>query len=570
MRQTGIGRIDSQTKDRTAAASHSGGGVRLTILSALCQGEAMAGAREAAGALVAGLRSLVIAIGAIGLAVVGAPTLPAAAQTAPTGLIAFAAWDAPDDPLDRDIFVLDPATSDPAVNLTGDDPSGPPDENPSWSPDGSQIAFDSFRATNQPTIHVMNADGSGITQISSTPCCDRDFQPAWSPDGERIAFVSTRDGDGEYEIYVMNDEGELVGPPATRLTNDPAPPSGQGISDSQPTWSPDSSRIAFMTNGRGADPDSCDLFVMDAADADADGVGDNLTRITFDDGFNCSHTDDMNPSWSPDGSLIAFDSPRNGDFEVWVVDADNPTDIRNVTENPGYDGQPTWSADGTEIFFVSSRSGTDELWSAPVPPAPGTVAATSTATQITNTAARDESQPDATGDTSLPVEHSLTVTKAGTGSGVVRSTDGLISCGADCSESYPEGTVVTLTAQPGKGSAFTSWSGDCSGTGISCQVTMDAERAVTATFTASGGGGNILRVSLTGTGSGSVTSKPAGISCPSDCTESYAAGTVVTLRAVARPGSMFAGWSGACTGAAVTCTVTMSGSRSVTARFSLA
>jgi uncharacterized repeat protein (TIGR02543 family) len=99
---------------------------------------------------------------------------------------------------------------------------------------------------------------------------------------------------------------------------------------------------------------------------------------------------------------------------------------------------------------------------------------------------------------------------------------------------------------------------------------MDAERAVTATFTASGGGGNILRVSLTGTGSGSVTSKPAGISCPSDCTESYAAGTVVTLRAVARPGSMFGGWSGACTGTAVTCTVTMSDSRSVTARFSLA
>ena len=312
---------------------------------------------EGRGAAQARVRtSLVPVIAAIGLLVGGATALPATAQTGPGGLIAFAAWDEPNDPLDRDVFVLDPATPDAAVNLTGDEPSDPPDENPYWSPDGSQIAFDSFLATNQPTIHVMNADGSGITQISSTPCCDRDFQPDWSPDGERIAFVSTRDGDGEYEIFVMNDEGELVGPPATRLTNDPMPPFGQGISDSQPTWSPDSSRLAFMSNGRGADADSCDLFAMDAADGDGDGVGDNLTRMTFDDGFNCDHFDDMNPSWSPNSSLIAFDSPRSGDFEVWVVDAANPSDIRNVTDNPGYDGQPTWSADGTEIIFVSSRS----------------------------------------------------------------------------------------------------------------------------------------------------------------------------------------------------------------------
>ncbi|MBA3563630.1 MAG: PD40 domain-containing protein [Gammaproteobacteria bacterium] len=59
----------------------------------------------------------------------------------------------------------------------------------------------------------MNADGSGIRRISGTPCCDRDFQPKWSPDGQRIAFVSTRDGDGEYEIYVMEAAGELGGAP---------------------------------------------------------------------------------------------------------------------------------------------------------------------------------------------------------------------------------------------------------------------------------------------------------------------------------------------------------------------
>lgn len=335
---------------------------------------------------------------------------PAVAQTTPSAPIAFAAWDVPDDPLDRDIFVLDPNASPAvAVNLTGDHPDDPPDENPSWSPDGSRIAFDSFRATNQPTIHVMNADGSGITQISSTPCCDRDFQPAWSPDGSRIAFVSTRDGDGEYELYVMGAEGELVGPPAVRLTNDPEPPFGQGINDSQPTWSPDSSRIAFLANGRGADADSCDLFVVDAVDADGDGFGDNLDRVTFDDSDNCDPFDDVNPAWSPNSDLIAFDSVRNGDKDVWVVNAADPTDIRNVTDNPGYDGQPSWSPAGDEILFVSSRSGADELWSAPVPPpaSPRTAGDSKAgralrATQVTDSSGIDESQPDWAGDPTLP------------------------------------------------------------------------------------------------------------------------------------------------------------------------
>jgi Tol biopolymer transport system component len=211
-------------------------------------------------------RAAAFVIAALFLSAVLGPH-PADAQAVPSSPIAFAAWDEPEDPLDRDIFVFDPATAAPPVNLTGDDPTQPADENPSWSPDGSRIAFDSSRSTNQQTIHVMDANGGNITQISSTPCCESDFQPAWSPDGNRIAFVSTRDGDGEYEIYVMGAEGEFAGPPAVRLTNDPAPEFGQRINDSQPTWSPDSSRLAFLANGRGADADSCDLYAMPTATA---------------------------------------------------------------------------------------------------------------------------------------------------------------------------------------------------------------------------------------------------------------------------------------------------------------
>ncbi|MCP5449373.1 MAG: M4 family metallopeptidase [Gammaproteobacteria bacterium] len=77
--------------------------------------------------------------------------------------------------------------------------------------------------------------------------------------------------------------------------------------------------------------------------------------------------------------------------------------------------------------------------------------------------------------------YSLTVAKAGTGSGTVTSNPAGINCGADCSENYPANTAVTLTATPAGGSTFGGWSGACAGTGA-CQVTMNATKSVTATF----------------------------------------------------------------------------------------
>ncbi|MFN3476009.1 MAG: carboxypeptidase regulatory-like domain-containing protein [Candidatus Methylomirabilales bacterium] len=88
--------------------------------------------------------------------------------------------------------------------------------------------------------------------------------------------------------------------------------------------------------------------------------------------------------------------------------------------------------------------------------------------------------------TPLPL-HTLTVTKAGTGSGTVISNSAGINCGEDCSEVYPSGTPVTLRALPAAGSTFSGWSGACTGKG-DCPVRMDADKSVTATFTKSGGG----------------------------------------------------------------------------------
>jgi uncharacterized repeat protein (TIGR02543 family) len=160
-------------------------------------------------------------------------------------------------------------------------------------------------------------------------------------------------------------------------------------------------------------------------------------------------------------------------------------------------------------------------------------------------------------------QFSLTVTKAGDGTGTVTSSPAGIACGADCSESYSAGKRVSLSARADTNSLFTGWSGACSGTSSTCTVTMDAAKSVTATFVAK----QLLTVVKMGTGTGSVTSSPGGISCGSDCTELYAPTVTVTLTARAAYGSTFAGWGGACSGTQATCLVPMSQARNVTATF---
>jgi len=148
------------------------------------------------------------------------------------------------------------------------------------------------------------------------------------------------------------------------------------------------------------------------------------------------------------------------------------------------------------------------------------------------------------------------------GQGTVASDISGIDCGADCIELYPKGTKVTLTASPAAGGIFVGWLGACAGQVNPCTVTVQKLTTVTAQF----GALRPLTVSLSGTGTGVVTSSPAGISCGSDCSKSYVDGTVVRLSTVAFAGSHFAGWSGACSGSGL-CTMTMDGAKSVTATF---
>jgi hypothetical protein len=204
---------------------------------------------------------------------------------------------------------------------------------------------------------------------------------------------------------------------------------------------------------------------------------------------------------------------------------------------------PTLTAVPASYFAFSSWSGacSGSGWCAPLVESPKSVTATFTR-----------------------VQWPLRVTLAGVGSGTVTSADNVINCGAACESGFPINATVTLTAASGANSAFAGWSGGgCSGTG-SCVVPMNQAQYVTATF-------NLerfaLNVATTGTGSGTVTSSPAGISCETVCSPMFDFGTVVTLTASATTGSTFDGWTGAGCAGTGTCTVTMNQAQSVTATF---
>ena len=152
-----------------------------------------------------------------------------------------------------------------------------------------------------------------------------------------------------------------------------------------------------------------------------------------------------------------------------------------------------------------------------------------------------------------------------TGSGTVTSSPAGINCGTNCSAPFATGSNVALTATPAAGWALQSWGGACSGS-AGCSVAMNGNEAVTVVFAQTQAQ---LHVTTSGTGTGTVTSNPAGINCGTTCTASFAGGTSVTLNAAPASGSAFGGWSGPCTGTGA-CTISLTGNSSnvsVTANF---
>ena len=181
------------------------------------------------------------------------------------------------------------------------------------------IAFESNRAGNF-DIFTMAATGGGQARLTTDPADDLD--PAWSPDGNRLAFASRRGGD--LNIWVMNADG----------SGQVAVTSGPGL-DRFPTWSPDGRRIAFRRD-TGV---QSDIFVVVPGAA-----AQPVTTGALAD----------QAAWSPDGTRIAFVSTRDGNDEVYVMNADGSAQ-RNLSVNPASDRSPHWSADSARLIFRSLR-----------------------------------------------------------------------------------------------------------------------------------------------------------------------------------------------------------------------
>ena len=522
--------------------------------------------------------------GFVAAALIGGVT-GAAPAAAATGVIAYETWEGYGTNGQSDIWTMNADGTNP-TNVT----PGTADSNeydPEVSPDGSRIAFISNRMTptNQDAsyeIFTMAIDGSGVQQVTvvESPYGSgiASYEPTWSPDGSKIAFTGFRQY-GTAEIYTINADGSGS---ETRLT-DPSDFQGKW----EPDWSPDGSKILFT---KAWDEWAQDLFTINP-----DGTGEtNLTPETNPDTYSAERNGTWSPdgtriAFRTDRHCCGI--YPNPNAEIYVMEYPSGT-LTRVTEHNAIDEEPTWSPDGSQITFVSLRNGSGyDLFVTDAPPVPLTGSAGAADDQFTersarsaaaegtvtplNSAAGDQLDPDwgAGGATPPPVTHTLSVTKAGSGAGSVTSSPAGITCGTDCTEAYTQGTSVTLTARPGKGVAFGGWSGACSGTALTCTVQMSAAKSVTATF---GSGGTTtpppassytLSVTKAGSGAGSVTSSPVGISCPTDCTEAYASGTSVTLTARPGKGVAFGGWSGDCSGTSLTCTVQMSQARSVTATF---
>jgi TolB protein len=197
---------------------------------------------------------------------------------------------------------------------------------PAYSPSGAVIAFTSYMRGN-PDLYLSS--GGRPQRVSKH--LGMNTGASFSPDGSRIAITLSKDGNPE--IYVISAKDGSV---LKRLTNN-------RYIDTSPAWSPDGREIAFVSNREGGPQ----IFVMSAD-------GGNPRRVSTVGSFN------QTPSWNPKKGMkqLAYTARDDVSGRFDIVTIDLPTGkMTRITQNQGSNEEPTFSPNGRVIAFASSRSG---------------------------------------------------------------------------------------------------------------------------------------------------------------------------------------------------------------------
>ena len=240
----------------------------------------------------------------------------------PTSLISSATG-----PLPNWIF-RSPAGGGSATQVTQ---SGPQDVQPTWRADGNLLLFSSNRNDNE--FEVYSVEPSGVVAAFLTEDTVNDYSPAWTRDGSKIAFVSDRTGNKQVRTITVGN------PPSIDVSNN-------SYTDQDPTWSHDASIIVFASNRNNA------LYL-------------NLYSMTSSGGsptaLETLSSQNSQPSCHPTSDLIVFSSNRSGKYQLYTLSISGGSATRLRTSF-GNDTQPSWSQDGTLITFISDQSGVTQVY----------------------------------------------------------------------------------------------------------------------------------------------------------------------------------------------------------------